>query len=83
MLRNLLTLRHVSQRAISSSSRRPLLNKIPDKQKLFQEDNGIPVHLKGGVGDALFYRGTMVLTVLGTGYALYELFIAAMPKKQN
>nr|Q9TR30.1 RecName: Full=Cytochrome c oxidase subunit 7A2, mitochondrial; AltName: Full=Cytochrome c oxidase subunit VIIa-liver/heart; Short=Cytochrome c oxidase subunit VIIa-L [Ovis aries]AAB35821.1 cytochrome c oxidase subunit VIIa-L, COX VIIa-L {N-terminal} [sheep, livers and hearts, Peptide Partial, 24 aa] [Ovis aries] len=22
-------------------------NKVPEKQKLFQEDNGIPVHLKG------------------------------------
>ncbi|XP_053314607.1 cytochrome c oxidase subunit 7A2, mitochondrial [Spea bombifrons] len=81
MLRNLMTLRQVSQRAISSSTRRPLLNKVPDKQKIFQEDNGIPVYLKGGFGDNLIYRGTMVLTVLGTGYALYELFLASMPKK--
>nr|Q9TR29.1 RecName: Full=Cytochrome c oxidase subunit 7A2, mitochondrial; AltName: Full=Cytochrome c oxidase subunit VIIa-liver/heart; Short=Cytochrome c oxidase subunit VIIa-L [Canis lupus familiaris]AAB35822.1 cytochrome c oxidase subunit VIIa-L, COX VIIa-L {N-terminal} [dogs, livers and hearts, Peptide Partial, 29 aa] [Canis lupus familiaris] len=27
-------------------------NKVPEKQKLFQEDNGIPVVLKGGVADA-------------------------------
>lgn len=30
-----------------------------------QEDNGVPVHLKGGAKDALLYRATMVLTVVG------------------
>ncbi|NP_001087357.1 cytochrome c oxidase subunit 7A2 S homeolog [Xenopus laevis] len=83
MLRNLLALRQISQRTISSSTRRSLQNKVPEKQKIFQEDNGIPVYLKGGVGDALLYRLTMALTVLGTGYVLYELFNAAMPKKKK
>lgn len=32
---------------------------------VLQEDNGIPVHLKGGTADALLYRTTMALTVLG------------------
>ncbi len=32
---------------------------------LLQEDNGMPVHLKGGSADALLYRTTMALTVLG------------------
>ncbi len=31
----------------------------------FQEDNGMPVHLKGGTTDALLYRATMALTVFG------------------
>lgn len=30
-----------------------------------QEDNGMPVHLKGGTGDALLYRATMAMTVFG------------------
>lgn len=30
-----------------------------------QEDNGMPVHLKGGSADALLYRSTMVLTIVG------------------
>lgn len=30
-----------------------------------QEDNGIPIHLKGGSKDALLYRATMTLTVFG------------------
>ncbi|KAG8513216.1 Cytochrome c oxidase subunit 7A2, mitochondrial, partial [Galemys pyrenaicus] len=58
-------LRQITQRTISTASRRQLENKVPDKQKLFQEENGIPVHLKGGVADALLYRATMILTVGG------------------
>uniref|UniRef100_A0A8C9P8T4 Cytochrome c oxidase subunit 7A2, mitochondrial n=1 Tax=Spermophilus dauricus TaxID=99837 RepID=A0A8C9P8T4_SPEDA len=58
-------------------------NNIPEKQKLFQEDNGIPAHLKGGVADALLYRATIILTVGGTGYAMYQLAMASFPKKQD
>uniref|UniRef100_A0A4W3IIV4 Cytochrome c oxidase subunit 7A2, mitochondrial n=1 Tax=Callorhinchus milii TaxID=7868 RepID=A0A4W3IIV4_CALMI len=72
----------LSQRTFSTASRRRLQNKVPENQKIFQEDNGLPVHLKGGVTDALLYRLTMGLTVVGTGYVLYELFNAAMPKKK-
>uniref|UniRef100_A0A672SD98 Cytochrome c oxidase subunit 7A2, mitochondrial n=1 Tax=Sinocyclocheilus grahami TaxID=75366 RepID=A0A672SD98_SINGR len=72
------TLQPVSRRQISSTVRRRL-NKVPDKQKLFQVANGIPVHLKRGVGDAVLYRATMGLTVLGTAYVIYELVKAALP----
>ncbi|KAM8952586.1 cytochrome c oxidase subunit 7A2, mitochondrial [Pelodytes ibericus] len=82
MLRNLMNLRVVSQRAISSSTRRPV-NRVAEKQKLFQEDNGLPIHLKGGVADSLLFRATMVLSIAGTGYVLYELFRASQPKKQD
>ncbi|XP_078504201.1 cytochrome c oxidase subunit 7A2, mitochondrial [Lissotriton helveticus] len=83
MLRNLTALRQISRRMITTTSRKRLENKVLEKQKLFQEDNGRPVYLKGGVSDALLYRLTMVLSLGGTGYALFELFSAAMPKKQN
>ncbi|KAM6406880.1 cytochrome c oxidase subunit 7A2, mitochondrial [Pluvialis apricaria] len=83
MWRNLLGLRQISQRTISTASRRQFENRVPEKQKLFQEDNGIPVHLKGGVMDSLLYRATMGLTVLGTAYVVYELLVASMPKKQK
>ncbi|NXE74625.1 CX7A2 oxidase, partial [Cochlearius cochlearius] len=59
------SLRQVSQRTISTASRRQFENRVPEKQKLFQEDNGIPVHLKGGVMDALLYRVTTGLAVFG------------------
>uniref|UniRef100_G3SQ77 Cytochrome c oxidase subunit 7A2, mitochondrial n=2 Tax=Loxodonta africana TaxID=9785 RepID=G3SQ77_LOXAF len=83
MLRNLLALRQIAQRTISTASRRHFENKVPEKQKLFQEDNGIPVHLKGGAADALLYRATLVLTVGGTAYAIYQLAVASFPKKQD
>ncbi|XP_075001432.1 cytochrome c oxidase subunit 7A2, mitochondrial [Calonectris borealis] len=83
MWRNLLGLRQISQRTISTASRRQFENRVPEKQKLFQEDNGIPVHLKGGVMDALLYKVTMGLAVFGTAYVVYELLVASMPKKQK
>ncbi|XP_030630646.1 cytochrome c oxidase subunit 7A2, mitochondrial [Chanos chanos] len=83
MFRHLMALRQMSRRTITSSARRQVDNKVPDKQKLFQEDNGMPVHLKGGVKDALLYRLTMALTVFGSGFVVYELFDAAMPKKKE
>ncbi|PNI88148.1 COX7A2 isoform 6, partial [Pan troglodytes] len=56
-------LRQIGQRTISTASRRHFKNKVPEKQKLFQEDDEIPLYLKGGVADALLYRATMILTV--------------------
>ncbi|NWJ08867.1 CX7A2 oxidase, partial [Crypturellus undulatus] len=75
-------LRQISQRTISTASRRHIENRIAEMQKFFQEDNGIPVRLKGGLMDSLLYKLTVGITVLGTGYVLYELTVASMPKKQ-
>ncbi|XP_006898431.1 PREDICTED: cytochrome c oxidase subunit 7A2, mitochondrial-like [Elephantulus edwardii] len=83
MLRNMLALRQITQRTISATSRRQFENKVREKQKLFQEDNGIPVYLKGGIADALLYRATMLLTVGGTAYAIYQMAVASFPKKQD
>ncbi|XP_068609868.1 cytochrome c oxidase subunit 7A2b [Brachionichthys hirsutus] len=80
MNRPLFALQQVARRTISSSVRRQA-NQVPQKQKVFQEDNGLPVHLKGGTGDALLYRTTMVLTVVGVGYVVYELLKAAFPQR--
>ncbi|XP_018948978.2 cytochrome c oxidase subunit 7A2, mitochondrial-like [Cyprinus carpio] len=82
MFRHLRNLQQVSRRTLSSTARRQLENKVPVKQKMFQEDNGMPVHLKGGTTDALLYRATMALTVFGCGYVLYALIDAALPKKK-
>ncbi|XP_047244291.1 cytochrome c oxidase subunit 7A2, mitochondrial isoform X1 [Girardinichthys multiradiatus] len=73
----------MARRGICSSARRQVDNKVPQKQKMFQEDNGMPVHLKGGSTDALLYRATMALTVLGVGYTLYELGKASFPRKKD
>ncbi|XP_042342814.1 cytochrome c oxidase subunit 7A2, mitochondrial [Plectropomus leopardus] len=65
-----------------SSSARQLRNKVPEAQKLFQEDNGLPVHIKGGTFDVVLYRATMTLTLGGTCYSLYWLLVASMPQKK-
>ena len=83
MLWNLLALRQSAKRTISTASCRQFENKVPEEQKLFQEDNGIPVLLKGGIADALLYGTTIFLTVGGTAYAMYELAMASFPKKQD
>ncbi|XP_068454870.1 cytochrome c oxidase subunit 7A2, mitochondrial-like [Clinocottus analis] len=82
MNRHIFALQQVARRTIGSSSRRQVDNKVQQKQKVFQEDNGMPVHLKGGSADALLYRSTMVLTVVGVGYVVYELLHAAFPQKK-
>ncbi|XP_069033600.1 cytochrome c oxidase subunit 7A2b [Embiotoca jacksoni] len=82
MYRHMIAVQQVARRSITSTARRSVENKVPQKQKMFQEDNGIPVHLKGGSSDALLYRTTMALTILGTGYVVYELVKAAFPQKK-
>ncbi|XP_053192090.1 cytochrome c oxidase subunit 7A2, mitochondrial-like [Scomber japonicus] len=81
MYKQLMALRQLSRRTFTSSASRQFENTVKEKQKLFQEDNGMPIHLKGGVKDVVLYRTTMTLTVFGAGYVMYELFSAAMPKK--
>ncbi|XP_029281863.1 cytochrome c oxidase subunit 7A2b [Cottoperca gobio] len=82
MNRQIFALQQVARRTISSSARRQVENKVPQKQKHFQEDNGMPIHLKGGGSDTLLYRLTMGLTVMGAAYAVFELVKVALPQKK-
>ncbi|XP_060908875.1 cytochrome c oxidase subunit 7A2, mitochondrial-like [Labrus mixtus] len=82
MNRHIFALQQVARRSISSTTRRQVDNKVPQNQKLFQENNGMPVHLKGGTFDGLLYRTTMALTVMGAGFVVYELVKAAFPQKK-
>ena len=43
----------------------------------------MPVHLKGGIADALLYRANLILTVGGLAFAMCELAVASFPKKQD
>ncbi|KAF5909696.1 collagen alpha-1(XII) chain-like isoform X4, partial [Clarias magur] len=56
-------LRQVAARPFSNTAGRQVENKVAAKQKIFQEDNDLPVHLKGGPKDALLFSATMALTV--------------------
>uniref|UniRef100_A0A8C6K7I3 Cytochrome c oxidase subunit 7A1, mitochondrial n=1 Tax=Nothobranchius furzeri TaxID=105023 RepID=A0A8C6K7I3_NOTFU len=63
-MNHLLKVPLLAGRAFSSSSRQ-LKNRVPEAQKLFQADNGLPVHIKGGTSDVLLYRATMTLSIAG------------------
>ncbi|KAM7058938.1 cytochrome c oxidase subunit 7A1, mitochondrial [Molossus nigricans] len=69
-------------RSFSSTARTRLENRVAEKQKLFQADNDLPVHLKGGGTDGILYRVTMALCVGGTVYSLYCLGWASVPHKK-
>ncbi|CAD6992818.1 cytochrome c oxidase subunit 7A-related protein, mitochondrial [Ceratitis capitata] len=43
----------------------PGLEKIKKMQKLFQKDDGKPIHLKGGSRDLMLYRATWTLAIIG------------------
>ncbi|XP_033832955.1 cytochrome c oxidase subunit 7A2, mitochondrial [Periophthalmus magnuspinnatus] len=64
------------------SSTQTLKNRVPEAQKHFQMDNGLPVHIKGGTVDVLMYRATMTLTLGGTCYSIYWLLRASVPQKK-
>ncbi|XP_041035353.1 cytochrome c oxidase subunit 7A1, mitochondrial [Carcharodon carcharias] len=70
----------LASRSFSTTVRNQLKNKVPEYQKIFQADNDLPVHLKGGTVDAVLYRITMAITVGGTCFSLYHLFQAALPR---
>jgi len=56
-------------------------NKVPDLQKMFQKNDGIPIHLKKGLMDRMLYRTTIGLTIGGALYCLMALYMAAQPQK--
>ncbi|XP_069765643.1 cytochrome c oxidase subunit 7A1, mitochondrial [Narcine bancroftii] len=78
-MKHLLALQFLASRSFSTTVRHQLRNRVLENQKIFQADNNLPVHLKGGTVDAVLYRITMAITVGGTCYSLYNLFLAAFP----
>ncbi|XP_075346056.1 cytochrome c oxidase subunit 7A1, mitochondrial [Mycteria americana] len=65
----------------SAAPPRHLHNRVQEHQKLFQEDNGLPVHLKGGAMDSALYSLTTLICSVGTCYSLWSLAQASKPKK--
>ncbi|XP_061222380.1 cytochrome c oxidase subunit 7A1, mitochondrial-like [Neopsephotus bourkii] len=60
---------------------RHLHNRVREHQKLFQEDNGLPVYLKGGAMDSALFRLTSLICTGGTCYSLWCLGQASRAKK--
>uniref|UniRef100_A0A8C7BZN0 Cytochrome c oxidase subunit 7A2, mitochondrial n=1 Tax=Neovison vison TaxID=452646 RepID=A0A8C7BZN0_NEOVI len=55
---------------------------VPEKQKLFQEDCGIPEHLKGGMADTLLFRVTMTIS-WWKSVCMSQPAVAPFPKWQG
>ncbi|XP_072464516.1 cytochrome c oxidase subunit 7A1, mitochondrial-like [Notamacropus eugenii] len=70
-------------RSFSSSARNLFENRVAEKQKLFQENNDLPVYLKGGPTDRILYSITMLATIGGTGYSLFFLVWASFPHQNT
>ncbi|XP_069611558.1 cytochrome c oxidase subunit 7A1, mitochondrial-like [Ranitomeya imitator] len=81
-MRNYLVLGQRISRAFTTSSRAQMQNRVPEKQKIFQADNDLPVHLKGGSGDLILYRITMGITIAGSLLAFGNIVMASLPHKK-
>ncbi|XP_073405102.1 cytochrome c oxidase subunit 7A2, mitochondrial-like [Dendrobates tinctorius] len=81
-MRNYLVLGQRISRAFTTSSRSQMQNRVPEKQKIFQADNDLPVHLKGGSGDLILYRITMGITIAGSLLAFGNIVMASLPQKK-
>merc|ERR1712131_100431 len=57
-------------------------NKVPDLQKLFQKNDGIPIHLKRGLMDKMLYRTTMGLTIAGAAYCVSPSTLPPSPRSE-
>ncbi|KAI1893331.1 hypothetical protein AGOR_G00122620 [Albula goreensis] len=68
-------------RAFSTTSRQ-MKNRVPEYQRLFQANNDLPVHIKGGTTDVVLYRFTMAITLGGTCLSLYWLLTACQPRNK-
>ncbi|OWR48277.1 uncharacterized protein LOC116768740 [Danaus plexippus] len=58
----------------------PLSDTIKKRQAQFQKEDDVPVFLKGGPFDAVLYRLTMFLCVVGLGGIAHTIYSHAVPK---
>nr|AGM32612.1 cytochrome c oxidase subunit VIIa [Coptotermes formosanus] len=71
---------HTSPR-YSSTSTSNMYAALKKKQELFQRNDGLPIHVKGGPVDKVLFGITMALCVIGTAYSLQTLYVLSYPKK--
>ncbi|XP_053328598.1 cytochrome c oxidase subunit 7A2, mitochondrial-like [Spea bombifrons] len=82
-MRNYLILGHRLSKGFATSSQTRIQNKVLEKQKIFQADNDLPIHTKGGMADVILFRLTMAISIAGTSLSLFELFKASRPKQNK
>ena len=54
---------------------------IKQKQKMFNIDNGLRVHERGGARDAVLYNFTLLCLIVGGGLWVNNVYTMAFPKK--
>ena len=59
----------------------PVPETLRKRQDLFQKENDTPVFLKGGPMDAILYRLTMALCIVGLAGVVHTIYGHAIPKK--
>lgn len=61
-------------RNYASQSREGAIKSLGVRKDLFQTNNGIPVHLKGGQFDSILYRATFFGSVCGVILSFYTVY---------
>ena len=55
---------------------------MKEKQKMFNLDNGLRVHERGGMVDSVLINSTMLLMVIGGVFWVQTVYTLAFPKKE-
>lgn len=71
------------KRRSSSIKESTLPENLRKNYEKFQRDDGVPVHLKGGLGDVLLYRFTAAMVLIGVAQTVYQGFTMAFPAKKK
>lgn len=53
--------------------------KLKNLQAKFQQDDGLPIFLKGGTMDSILFRSTVVLALVGIGCTIQLIYELAKP----
>ncbi|XP_002738130.1 cytochrome c oxidase subunit 7A2, mitochondrial-like [Saccoglossus kowalevskii] len=72
-----------AQKPTTSQDAEGVKNQVYERQKQFQRNKEIPVHLRGGNVDVILYRITLIGCVFGTFWTIYELAKASFPKSND
>jgi len=61
----------------------PINKGFVQRQKQFQVDDGVPIHLKGGQRDRILYYTTLLLCAVGLEECIRYYYEASFPKKAS
>ncbi|XP_066976206.1 cytochrome c oxidase subunit 7A2, mitochondrial-like [Macrobrachium rosenbergii] len=81
-------LRQAAAARLSTSARHgvnyaPVPKPLQGKMKLFQIDNGLPVHIRGGPVDKMLYAVTAVVCTVGLIECFHVYYVLSYPQKKD